>query len=374
MAYEININVDKTGKLITSEFPLTMSVFKESKRVKLNFTVDPEIDSEYHYLKFTHQNTNYLYRVHDNTFEIPKAVTAWEGRWEISFICCDEPANASSVITANYIYASEPLIANVARGNLGNNSTTEEQNLLRELVEGTFDEFQIPNTASFISSYFLSNHAQSFKLIIPSSIITIKDRILYDSGCIGIIFEEGSQLRTLEDYAIYRISNLGDITFPKSVDTWGKYNLGSCGCGIVRFEALSNLRTLGSYAFWNIPNLTKLYLPDRLQTLSGGTSVIKSCPVLNEVWIPNTVTSAIPANAIQDCPLLNKITLQTSFNVSSNFSNVTNLTKESIVLMFQALKDLSGAGAKVLTLGAANLAKCTQEELNIALNKNWSLA
>ena len=374
MAYEININVDKTGKLITSEFPLTISVFKESKRVKLNFTVDPEVDSEYHYLKFTHQNTNYLYRVHDNTFEIPKAVTAWEGRWEISFICCDEPANASSVITANYIYASEPLIANVARGNLGNNSTTEEQNLLRELVEGTFDEFQIPNTASFISSYFLSNYTQSFKLIIPSSIITIKDRILYDSGCNGIIFEEGSQLRTLEDYAIYRIANLGDITFPKSIDTWGKYNLGSCGCGIVRFEALSNLRTLGSYAFWNIPNLTKLYLPDRLQTLSGGTSVIKSCPVLNEVWIPNTVTSAIPANAIQDCPLLNKITLQTSFNVSSNFSNVTNLTKESIVLMFQALKDLSSGGSKVLTLGAANLAKCTQEELNIALNKNWSLA
>jgi hypothetical protein len=42
--------------------------------------------------------------------------------------------------------------------------------------------------------------------------------------------------------------------------------------------------------------------------------------------------------------------------------------------MFNALKDLSGAGAKVLTLGAGNLAKCTQEELDIALNKNWSLA
>ena len=45
MAYEINIHVDKTGKLITSEFPLTISVFKESKRVKLNFTIDAEIDS-----------------------------------------------------------------------------------------------------------------------------------------------------------------------------------------------------------------------------------------------------------------------------------------------------------------------------------------
>jgi len=374
MAYEINIHVDKIGKLITSEFPLTISVFKESKRVKLNFTIDAEIDSEYHYLKLTHQKTNYLYRVHDNTFEILKAVTAWEGRWEFSFICCDEPANSSNVITANYIYASEPIIANIARGNLGNNSTTEEQNLLRELVEGTFDEFEIPNTATYIGSYFLSNSAQSFKLIIPSSVITIKDRILYDSGCNQIIFEDGSQLRTLEDYAIYRIANLADITFPKSVDTWGKYNLGSCGCGIVRFEAVSNLRSLGSYAFWNIPNLTKLYLPDRLQTLAGGTAVIKSCPQLNEVWIPNTVTSAIPATAIQDCPLLNKITLQSSFNVSANFSNVVNLTKETIVLMFQALKDLSGAGAKVLILGAANLAKCTQAELDIALNKNWSLA
>lgn len=374
MSYEINIHVDKTGTLITNDFPLTISVFKESRRVKLIFTVDTEIDSEYHYLKFTHQKTNYLYRVHDNAFEIPKAVTAWEGRWEISFICCDEPSNSSNVITANYIYASEPIIANIARGNLGNNSTTEEQNLLRELVEGTFDEFEIPNTASFIGSYFLSNYAQAFKLIVPSSIITIKDRILYDSGCTKIIFEEGSQLKTLEDYAIYRIANLGDITLPKSIDTWGKYNLSSCGCGIVRFEAVSNLRTLGSYAFWSIHNLTKLYLPDRLQTLSGGTAVIKSCPQLNEVWIPNTVTSAIPATAIQDCPLLNKITLQSNFNVSANFSNVVNLTKESIVLMFQSLKDLSGAGAKVLTLGVDNLAKCTQAELDIALNKNWSLA
>jgi hypothetical protein len=374
MAYEINIHADKTGKLITSDFPLTISVFKESRRVRLNFTIDAEIDSEYHYLKLTHQRTNYLYRVHDNTFEIPKAVTAWEGRWEISFICCDEPANSSSVITANYIYASEPVIANVARGNLGSNSTTEEQNLLRELVEGTFDEFEIPNTASFIGSYFLSNYAQAFTLIIPSSVITIKDRILYDSGCTNIIFEEGSQLKTLEDYAIYRIANLSDITFPKSIDTWGKYILGSCGCGIVRFEAVSNLRALGSYAFWNVPNLTKLYLPDRLQTLSGGTAVIKNCPILNEVWIPNTIISAIPATAIQDCIVLNKITLQGNFNASANFSNVINLTKESIVLMFQALKDLSGGGAKVLTLGAANLAKCTQEELDIALNKNWSLA
>ena len=90
MAYEINIHVDKIGKLITSEFPLTISVFKESKRVKLNFTIDAEIDSEYHYLKLTHQKRT-IYMVHDNTFEIPKAVTAWEGRWEFSLFAVTNP-------------------------------------------------------------------------------------------------------------------------------------------------------------------------------------------------------------------------------------------------------------------------------------------
>ena len=169
-------------------------------------------------------------------------------------------------------------------------------------MEGTFDEFEIPNTATFIGSYFLSNYAQSFNLIIPSSIITIKDRILYDSGCNQIIFEDGSQLRTLEDYAIYRIANLGDITFPKSVDTWGKYNLGSCGCGIVRFEAVSNLRSLGSYAFLEHSQSDEIIPAWSTSNTIWGTAVIKSCPQLNEVWIPNTVTSAIPATAIQDCP------------------------------------------------------------------------
>jgi|LSQX01.3.fsa_nt_gb hypothetical protein len=374
MAYEINIHVDKSGKLITDEFPLTISVFKESRRVKLNFTIDPEVDSDYHYLKFTHKSTNYLYRVHNKSFEIPKAITAWEGTWEMSFVSCDEPASSSNVITANYIYASEPVIATVARGNLGSTITTQEQNLLRELVEGTFTVFEIPNTASFTGEYFLSNYAQAFTLIIPSSVKTIKNRLCYDAGCTKIIFEEGSQLKTLEDYAIYRIANLGDITFPKSIDSWGKYNLGFCGVGIVRFEAVSNLRTLGSHAFWSIPNLTKLYLPDRLQTFSGLTAVIKSCPLLNEIWFPNTITAAIPAIAIQDCLVLNKITLQSNFNASANFSNVPNLTKESMVLMFKALKDLSSGGAKVLTLGPGNLAKCSQADLDIALNKNWSLA
>ena len=81
-----NIHVNKNGKLETEELPLSISVYRESKRVKLLFDVDEEIDSTYHYIKLTHAKVAYLYRVHDNEFEIPKAVTAYEGRWEISFV------------------------------------------------------------------------------------------------------------------------------------------------------------------------------------------------------------------------------------------------------------------------------------------------
>lgn len=373
MAYEINIHVNKNGKLETDEFPLELSVYRESKRVKLIFDVDSEIDAEYHYLKFTHKSVSYLYRVHDNEFEIPKAVTAYEGRWEMSFVCCDETANSDSTITANYIYASEPIVADVIRGNLGIIHTSEEYTLLKQLVEGSFDHFEIPSGAGFITENFLAGASNEFTVYIPYTVTTIKQHAFYESGCTAIEFEGNSQLATLEDNALYRIPDLGDITFPASLSSWGTYNLSGCGCEYVYFEANSNLRDLTSYAFWNVSNLKKLYLPDRLLSFTGGTAVVKSCPVLNEIWFPNTINVAIPQTAIQDCPLLTKISLQSNFNVSCNFGNCTALTKESVIQMFRNLKDLTGSATKVITLHQTVIDLLDDEDIDIALDKNWSL-
>ena len=134
MAYEINIFVNANGKLDLDVDPFEISVYRESKRVKLLFEVDESIDSTYHYLKFTHKKATYLYRVNNNVFEIPKAITAYEGTWEMSFIACDEVANSDSTITANYIYASEPVVATVLRGNLGIIHPSEEFTMLSQLV------------------------------------------------------------------------------------------------------------------------------------------------------------------------------------------------------------------------------------------------
>lgn len=375
MPFVINIQVKKNGRLkCETEDPIDISVYKESNRVKLAFTVDSEIDDVYHYLKFTHANTSYLYRVHNNEFLIPKAITAWEGRWEISFVCCDEPANPDGTITADYIYASVPLVCDVHKGNLGYTAQSEEQLIIKQLCHGTFDHFDVPYDVEYLCAGFLENYTQEFTVFIHSNVRTFREHVFYQSGCTKIEFEEGTRLTTLNDNALYRISNLGNIKFPAALSSWGKYNLSYCGCPRVEFETNSNLKSLTSYAFWNVSGLKTLYLPDRLESFTGGTSVIKSCPLLEEIRFPNTLNTVIPANAINDCENLTRIILQSNFNVSVNFSNCSALTHDTIVAMFQALKDLTGGASKTLTIGQVNLAKVSTEEIQIALNKNWSIS
>ena len=139
------------------------------------------------------------------------------------------------------------------------------------------------------------------------------------------------------------------------------------------FERNSQLKSLGSYALWE-NGFYEIYLPDHLETLSGNTYVIKNCNDLYYIWIPNTITTPIPANAIYGCPALEEIELQKGFNVSANFSNCTNLSAESLIGMLESLKDLRGETAKSLTIGATNLAKLTNAQKGIATDKNWTLS
>ncbi|MGN1113820.1 MAG: hypothetical protein ACI4RC_01705, partial [Oscillospiraceae bacterium] len=62
------------------------------------------------------------------------------------------------------------------------------------------------------------------------------------------------------------------------------------------------------------------------------------------------------------------------FNATGADFSSCPLTVNSMVSMFENLKDLSGQTAKTLTLGSTNLAKLTDTQKQIATNKNWNLA
>lgn len=85
-------------------------------------------------------------------------------------------------------------------------------------------------------------------------------------------------------------------------------------------------------------------------------------------------TSCISAsNMVSRCYSLMEIENISNINVALSFSDCTLLSHETLIKILNALVDLTGQTSKTLTLGAANKAKLTNEELQIAINKNWSV-
>ena len=117
--------------------------------------------------------------------------------------------------------------------------------------------------------------------------------------------------------------------------------------------------------------LEKIILPEGFKSMS--TNVFKDCTSLTEVYLPGTVTS-IGVSAFTGCTALENVTLGQGFGASVDFSASNKFSADTIVAMFNALADLTGSNAKTLTLGAENLAKVTEEQKQIATNKNWNLA
>ena len=131
----------------------------------------------------------------------------------------------------------------------------------------------------------------------------------------------------MKEYALYSITFENDIVLPNTITSWGKYTLNKSSGKKVSFQKGCNLPSMGSYAFWTT-KFTELELPDGLQTLSGNTYVIKDNTELTRIWIPKSITTAIPANAIFGNGSLTTIELEDGFNISANFSSCTYLTAE----------------------------------------------
>lgn len=62
-----------------------------------------------------------------------------------------------------------------------------------------------------------------------------------------------------------------------------------------------------------------------------------------------------------------------NINITIDLSPCINLTKSSLRNVLAGLKDRTGQEKLAIGLGAANLAKLTQSELSVAVNKNWDV-
>lgn len=86
-----------------------------------------------------------------------------------------------------------------------------------------------------------------------------------------------------------------------------------------------------------------------------------------------SITSAwMQGSVINHCVNLEFLTL-TNVKVSINISSSTKYSRETLLGIINNLVDLTGQTAQTLTMGSTNLAKLTDEDKQIATNKNWSI-
>ena len=148
---------------------------------------------------------------------------------------------------------------------------------------------------------------------------------------------------------------------------------------------LENLTTVTSCTISDQHKLQTIILPPNTQTLSVNycyslktfvvpnnckTLVVNYCTEIRELTIPSSVTD-VNVSANYNLRVLN---VPADFNIAISISTSIFMEHDSLVNILDNLKDLSNDSSKKLTLGSVNLAKLTDEEKNIALNKNWTLA
>ncbi|MBR2108834.1 MAG: leucine-rich repeat domain-containing protein [Ruminococcus sp.] len=205
-------------------------------------------------------------------------------------------------------------------GDIPSGANFEQIKALIERPTGT--TFDIPHGITQIGSYALY-YCTYHTVTVPSSVTQIKTKAFFGSSIYILTLSEG--LQSIEQDAIRYCNQLTSLTIPASVTSVSTGGIGNC-------SDLSSLTILPTAAQFQ-------------------------------------------STAFYNCVKLSTVTLSNGFDcLNLNLSYSTLYTEAMIVSWLNALKDNTGQTAKTLTIGAANLAKLTAEEIAIATNKNWNLA
>lgn len=382
--FEIKLKVCADGTLKPIDVDrIRLGTQDEKSRVRLSFDIDNSVEGAYQYVKLYHPKATLLQRVTSNKVILSQNIFRFSGVWLLSFVSSDAVVTSTSA-SGSYIYISEPIEATVNDGILGYVIPSEEEIELNELkasvgkmIGMSYSDIVIPDFATRIGDYYLYNsHQSAGRIHIGSGVQFIGKYAFYLVSCNNLSFAEDSNLSTLDDYAFSHLNPSIDaeITIPRKVSSYGKNVFETSAFKTLRFGESSCIYGFLANSFYSL-NIKNIYLPDRLLSFAAANNgYILRKSTTEMLWIPNTLTSPIPAQSIYECDNLSDIQLQSGFNVSANFSNCSALTAKSMVAMLNALRNLVGSTAKSLTLGATNLAKLTAEQKAIATAKNWTLA
>ena len=283
----------------------------------------------------------------------------------------------------------------------------------------------LPNNATKLDDYMFNGNTSLTNINIPISLISIGSSAF--NGCTKLTsISIPDNVTTIGASAFYNCTNLTSVIISENANyTLGQYAFQSTGvtdacvtdiishassvygyifdkCNSLEnvevdffwtnmFSNCSNLKTAknnraissgtGNNVFYNDKALESVILADGTTII--GTAVFYGCTSLKTVYLPSSITTATNSSLTStsssyyifyNCTALEDVQLGQDWNMSLRLNVSNNLTVDSMVAMFNSLKDLTGDTAKTLTLGSTNLAKLTDEQKEIATSKNWTLA
>ena len=155
------------------------------------------------------------------------------------------------------------------------------------------------------------------------------------------------------------------------------------------FNSCNNLATLdlSSFDTSKVTNMNNMFYYctslTSLDVSSFDTSKVTSisyifnnCKSLTSLdlsnWDINKVTASYATSNAFNCSVLTDFKAPKNINAAIDFSSCTNLTHDSLMSIINNLT--TKTSTTKLTLGATNLAKLSDDEIAIAVNRGWTLA
>ena len=214
---------------------------------------------------------------------------------------------------------------------------------------------------------------------IPNTVTTIQEgAFYYCTGISKVVFENGSQMTSLEQGALAGMAqngfnlSLGDnsslveigeyalsdttikaIDYGKNsqIQTIGDYAFGSCG-GLTAIKIPKTVTYLGSSAFYGCSNLESVEFEEGINLTEIKTNTFRNCKKLTAIKIPKTVTS-LGDSVFYDCSELESIELENGINLTeikaNTFRNCKSLTEITIPENVTSIGSYAFSGDSALT-------------------------
>lgn len=151
----------------------------------------------------------------------------------------------------------------------------------------------------------------------------------------NIYFSVDSQLKSIGDYAFYRLDAYSNINLPDSLETIGQYAF--YGNKLLELTLPESLKSIGDYAF-SFTKATNIKFNDQLETI--GQYAFFNAANLESVDLSNTHIEAISLGAFMDCEVLSHLRLGNSIKkVASRAFKNTNMSILDLPLNVEVIED-----------------------------------